>query len=365
MTDAKRSALRHWLSDVRESRDHPHDAGIDPCGVHWQRHAEGVLELTPPGMVAAPTTSDVSESSDATSAFAAGHTGRPGHRYDAILSCGIHGDETAPIEIVDGILHDIADGKLTLRERVLVVLGNPDAVRAGKRYLEYDLNRLFQGAHAKRAESPAVQRARELEVIVAQFFAGVDGVRRQRRHVDMHTAIRASLFPRFAVVPGTPERPPQSAWFDALAAADIEATMRTEQPSVTFSYYTCARFGAESCTLELGKVAPFGENRLADFAGIDAALRRWLSGGDMAAREDGQVLQAKRFRVAAEIVRRTDAFVLDVPADTPNFTAYPAGTVLARDGENTYTVSHPEERIVFPNPNVANGLRAGVMVVPE
>ncbi|QHE92720.1 succinylglutamate desuccinylase [Pandoraea fibrosis] len=346
MTDANRSALRHWLSDVRESRDAAHDEGIDPCGVRWQRHAEGVLELTPVG------TGDEAKTSR-------------GIRFDAVLSCGIHGDETAPIEIVDGLLRDIADGRLTLRERVLVILGNPDAVRAGKRYLEYDLNRLFQGAHAKRAESPAVQRARELEVIVAQFFAGIDGVRRQRRHVDMHTAIRPSLFPRFAVVPGTPEHPPTDDWIETLAAAEIEAVMRTEQPSVTFSYYTCARFGAESCTLELGKVAPFGQNRLADFSGIDAALRRWLSGGEMGQREDGKVPHAQRFRVAAEIVRRTDAFVLDVPADTPNFTPYAAGTVLARDGENTYTVSHPEERIVFPNPNVANGLRAGVMVVPD
>lgn len=349
MTDANRSALRHWLSDVRESRDTHHDEGIDPCGVRWQRHAEGVLELTPAGANAPTDKAGKSR----------------GGRFDAVLSCGIHGDETAPIEIVDGILRDIADARLTLRERVLVILGNPDAVRAGKRYLEYDLNRLFQGAHAKHAESPAVQRARELEVIVAQFFAGVDGVRRKRRHVDMHTAIRASLFSRFAVVPGTPQHPPGDDWIDTLAAADIEAVMRTEQPSVTFSYYTCARFGAESCTLELGKVAPFGQNRLADFAGIDAALRRWLSGGEMGLRDDDKVLHAQRFRVAAEIVRRTDAFVLDVPADTPNFTPYAAGTVLAREGENTYTVSHPEERIVFPNPNVENGLRAGVMVVPD
>lgn len=345
MTAADRSPLRRWLSDVRdshESPDAPHGEGIDPCGVRWRRHAEGVLELTP---------------------AATGGTTH-GHRFDAILSCGIHGDETAPIEIVDGILRDIADARLTLRERVLVVLGNPDAVRAGKRYLEYDLNRLFQGAHATRAESPAVQRARELEVIVGQFFSGVDGVRRKRRHVDMHTAIRASLFPRFAVVPGTAQHVPDDAWLDTLAAADIDAVMLTEQPSVTFSYYTCARFGAESCTLELGKVAPFGQNRLADFVGIDAALRRWLSGDEMGASDSGQTRQARRFRVAAEIVRHTDAFVLDVPADTPNFTPYPAGTVLARDGENTYIVSHPEERIVFPNPNVANGLRAGVMVVP-
>lgn len=349
MTDANRSALRHWLSDVRDANRNGHDSnhggdtaqGIDACGVRWKRHAEGVLELTPADTNAG--------------------------RFDAVLSCGIHGDETAPIEIVDGILRDIADGKLTLRERVLVILGNPDAVRAGKRYLEYDLNRLFQGAHAKRAESPAVQRARELEVIVAEYFdADVDGkpARRLRRHVDMHTAIRPSLFQRFAVVPNTAETIQSDAWIDTLAAADIEAVMLTDQPSVTFSYFTCARFGAESCTLELGKVEPFGQNRLEDFAGIDAALRRWLSGGEMAARDDGEIKRAERFRVAAEIVRRTNAFVLDVPADTPNFTPYTAGTVLARDGENTYTVSHPVERIVFPNPNVANGLRAGVMVVP-
>ncbi|WP_371328748.1 succinylglutamate desuccinylase [Pandoraea sp. PE-S2R-1] len=350
MTDANRSALRHWLSDIRddapaarESRETPTE-GIDASGVRWKRHAEGVLELIP---------------ADAHAAAAV--------RFDAVLSCGIHGDETAPIEIVDGILRDIADGRLALRERVLVILGNPDAVRAGKRYLEYDLNRLFQGAHAKRAESPVVQRARELEVIVAQYFAGDDegtATRRPRRHVDMHTAIRASLFPRFAVVPGTVDVPHTDAWIDTLAAADIDAVMLTDQPSVTFSYFTCASFGAESCTLELGKVEPFGQNRLADFAGIDAALRRWLSGGEMDARDDGETKQAQRFRVAAEIVRRTNAFVLDVPADTPNFTPYTAGTVLARDGENTYTVSHPVERIVFPNPNVANGLRAGVMVVP-
>ena len=355
MTDANRSALRHWLSDVRESRDSALVAGTDPCGVHWQRHAQGVLELTP------ADAQDVDDARDATDTTVGRH--RP--RFDAVLSCGIHGDETAPIEIVDRILHDIADAHLTLRERVLVVLGNPDAVRAGKRYLECDLNRLFQGAHAKRAESPAVQRARELEVIVAQFFAATNGARRLRRHVDMHTAIRASLFPRFAVVPGTPQHPPSDDWIDTLAAADIEAIMLTDQPSVTFSYYTCARFGAESCTLELGKVAPFGQNRLENFAGIDAALRRWLSGAEMGARDDGKTLRAQRFRVAAEIVRRTDAFVLDVPADTPNFTPFAAGTVLARDGENTYTVSHPQERIVFPNPEVANGLRAGVVVVPD
>lgn len=343
MTSLQRTALHRWLDDVRDGRHAqaaPHDEGDGPHGMHWRQLAEGVLELTPADPRA--------------------------RRFDAMLSAGIHGDETAPIEILDRILRDIGDGTLVLRERVLVILGNPAAVRAGKRYLEYDLNRLFCGAHARRSESPATLRARELEALATRFFEDrpTAGGAPLRRHFDMHTAIRASHFRRFAVVPGSEGHPPPDAWIDALAAADIEAVMLTQAPSVTFSYFTRAMLGAESCTLELGKVEPFGQNRLADFAGIDQALRRWLAGGEMQARDDGRMLHAQRFRVAGEIVRQSDAFVMDVPDDTPNFTPYPAGTVLARDGEYTYTVSHPVERIVFPNPKVANGLRAGVMVVP-
>jgi len=48
---------------------------------------------------------------------------------------------------------------------------------------------------------------------------------------------------------------------------------------------------------------------------------------------------------------------------TANFTAFAAGTELARDGDYRYRVSHDEERIVFPNPSVKPGLRAGLMVV--
>jgi succinylglutamate desuccinylase len=55
--------------------------------------------------------------------------------------------------------------------------------------------------------------------------------------------------------------------------------------------------------------------------------------------------------------------VLNVASDVPNFTAFPAGTELAHDGDYRYRVSHDEERIVFPNPKVKPGLRAGLMVV--
>ncbi|WP_009908967.1 succinylglutamate desuccinylase/aspartoacylase domain-containing protein, partial [Burkholderia thailandensis] len=60
-----------------------------------------------------------------------------------LVSAGVHGDETAPIELLSMLVRDIAHGALPLRCRLLVALGNPGAMRAGERYLDDDLNRLF------------------------------------------------------------------------------------------------------------------------------------------------------------------------------------------------------------------------------
>jgi succinylglutamate desuccinylase len=48
--------------------------------------------------------------------------------------------------------------------------------------------------------------------------------------------------------------------------------------------------------------------------------------------------------------------------ETQNFTALKRGDVIATDGETVYTVFHEEELVVFPNPDVRAGLRAGLMV---
>ena len=65
------------------------------------------------------------------------------------------------------------------------------------------------------------------------------------------------------------------------------------------------------------------------------------------------------FTVVGQIDKQSDQFVLNVASDVPNFTPFRAGTVLAEDGDYCYRVEHDEERIVFPNPKVKPGLRAG------
>ncbi|WP_321953259.1 succinylglutamate desuccinylase [Paraburkholderia bannensis] len=303
--------------------------------VRWQWQEEGVLLLEP---------AQVDETT-----------------RSVLLSAGVHGDETAPIELLSKIVADIAAGRLALTCRVLVVLGNVAAMRAATRYEDDDLNRLFGGRHARVPQSREAPRAVALEAAAQRFFAAASAAPGVRWHLDMHTAIRASAFEQFALLPyvgDTPGGAPTRAMFDWLADARIAAVLIHTEKGATYSSFTADHCGATACTLELGKVRPFGENDLARFANADAAVRRLVAGATKEAAPMPRV-----FTVIGQITKQSDAFALHVAADVPNFTPFARGTVLAEDGAYRYVVAHDEERIVFPNPTVKPGLRAGLLVV--
>jgi len=300
--------------------------GAAPSGVRWTWQGEGLLLLEP----AHPATQSV------------------------LASAGIHGDETAPIEMLSRLVADIASGVTPLSARMLVILGNAGAMRAGVRYIDDDLNRLFSGRHASLPASAEAPRAAELEAAATAFF---DGAAHAKWHIDMHTAIRASVFEQFALLPYT-GAPLSRAMFGWLRDARLQAVLLHREKANTFTHFTAEQCGALACTLELGKVRPFGENDLARFAASDAALRRLIAGD--AAAEDAPL---RVFTVVAQIDKHSEGFVLNVASDVPNFTAFSVGAELARDGDYAYRVTHDEERIVFPNPKVKPGLRAGLMVV--
>jgi succinylglutamate desuccinylase len=302
------------------------ESGVATSDVRWTWQGEGVLLLEP---AQAPT-------------------------HSVIASAGIHGDETAPIEMLSLLVADIANGRAPLAARMLVILGNIDAMRAGERYIDDDLNRLFSGRHARVPQSREAPRAIELESAALKFF---DDAAHPKWHIDMHTAIRASVFEQFALLPHT-GAPLARAMFDWLRDARLQAVLLHREKGNTFTHFTAQQAGAFACTLELGKVRPFGQNELARFAASDAALRRLIAGE--AASENAPL---RVFTVVAQIDKQSEHFVLNVASDVPNFTAFPAGTELARDGDYRYRVSHDEERIVFPNPKVKPGLRAGLMVI--
>lgn len=275
-------------------------------------------------------------------------------RLSILISTGIHGNETAPVEMVDRLLADIANGTVLPRCRLLVVFGHPEALSKGVRYIDHDMNRLFNGRHSA-VHAVEAPRAAQLEHIAKQFFENAS----ERLHYDLHTAIRDSHIEQFALYPWMPGRALPLNEAERLGSAGIEAIVTHSQKGSTFSAYTFEALSAESFTLELGKARPFGQNSGMDVRALERMLALLIEGHES---EAGVIPQ--RFDVSRTIKKETEQFKLHLDRQCPNFEVLPQGMSIASDGDVDWVIKEQDARILFPNPDVALGLRAGMVVVP-
>jgi succinylglutamate desuccinylase len=277
-------------------------------------------------------------------------------RASVLLSVGVHGDETGPIELVAHAIEALSRQPRELAVELMLCVGNIDAIAAGKRFIDADLNRMFRAERGALAGAFEAARADAMIAASAAFFDGAGPV---RWHLDLHTAIRPSVYPMFAIVPELIASEGQRRLIGWLGQAGIGAIIMNPKSAGTYSYHSAEHHGAAASTVELGQVGALGRNDLSQFADVAAALDALLRGRDGAPAKAG----AHVFKVAQEVVKLSDRFAMTVGRETHNFTALKKGTVIATDGDTEYTVQHDEELVVFPNPDVRVGLRAGLMVV--
>jgi succinylglutamate desuccinylase len=276
-------------------------------------------------------------------------------RPAVLLSVGVHGDETGPIEMVAYAIEALSRTPQELAVDLMLCVGNIDAIAAGKRFIDADLNRMFRDQRGDLAGTFEAGRADTLIAATAAFFEG-SGPRRW--HLDLHTAIRGSRYPRFAIVPELIADDARDALIAWLGLGGIEAVIMNPASAGTYSYWTAERHGTAGTTVELGRIGTLGQNDLSQFAAMTSALHGLLRGS-----MQGGGTAPIVFNTAQSITKLSDAFTMSFGRDTENFTPLKKGEVIARDGETVYTVQHDEECVVFPNPDVRVGLRAGIMVV--
>ncbi len=284
---------------------------------------------------------------------------------DIVISSAIHGNETAPIEICDSLIKKIFAGEIQLENRVLFIFGNPASINIEQRFVEENLNRLFNGHHSL---GPGLInkerfRAKVLEGYIERFFTSVEPGR-YRAHYDLHTAIRGSKNEKFAVYPFLHGGKWKKSQFELLHACGVNTFLLMGKPATTFSYHSSYHHGADAFTVELGKVRPFGQNDMSKFAATEQTLEALICGMPFAY----EPFDAKNFHffdVYRAVDKDSEAFKLNFADDVENFTDFPVGYVLAEDGDKKYVVDTEGEAIIFPNAGVAIGQRALLTVIPK
>lgn len=331
-----------WLSHTLNyaSADAPQARTELLNGTVIVRKALGILELTPPPGRSTPDNEAL------------------------IVSAGVHGNETAPIEVLNGLVSELLNGDWELACPLLLILGNPPAMVKGDRFLDANMNRLFHGAHQKPEYQglPEASRARQIESLCRDFQANHSG---PLSHYDLHTAIRPSQREKFALYPFVEGREVPAPQCEFLLEAEVETLLLQHKAGTTFSSFSSSQLGAESFTVELGKVRPFGQNDLSRFTGIRDALRRRFRGDLPPATPQRSLDTLTTFEVVHEILNTGPAFVFHVPDDVANFTEYESGTVIWEDEDTCYRVGTTPESIVFPNRDVPVGQRVGLLIRPR
>jgi len=94
-----------------------------------------------------------------------------------LLSAGVHGNETAPIEIIDQLLNGILNGDIGVNQNLLIIFANPYAIQYGKRFIQENMNRLFQPKLTViEQDSDERKRAAKLMKYSRRFFALISSI---------------------------------------------------------------------------------------------------------------------------------------------------------------------------------------------
>lgn len=283
----------------------------------------------------------------------------PHSNISLVISSGIHGDETAPLEMMDEIINDLLKENIHPTIRILFIIAHPRAINKAKRFMDENLNRCFYKENSNDTEESRI--ANKLQKHVTNFFEKAHA-KDEKWHLDLHSAIRNSLHNVFAVVPASTKTVDVRPLISFFQQARLNCVMFSQQPSSTFSWWSAETFSSFSATIEMGRVAPLYQNDMQAFNDLKMALKTFISGSIFPLSKEEHALLM--YEISHTITKTKESFRFAFPQDIANFTYFLEDQILAKENDVLYLADKGGESIVFPNENVAIGQRACLLVQP-
>ena len=283
----------------------------------------------------------------------------PDARMAMVISAGIHGNETAPIELVNQLVNIILTEKITTCCRTLFIIAHPEAILREQRYIDTNLNRLFFDKNNVQKDSLAVEIAiaKGLQRHLRHFYQSLPKSITPW-HLDLHSTIRQSQHACFAIIPSSATNKEKLLTF--CQQASLEAALLAKAASHTFSWWSGHYYQAIAATVELGRIAPLYHNDLAQYQGFYHALVAMLSGRALSTIDNKDVFTT--YQVSRTLYKQSEDFAFAFADDTANFTFFEQGSLIAKQGGQLYHAKDRGEAVVFPNSNVELGQRALLLV---
>lgn len=104
-----------------------------------------------------------------------------------VLTGGMHGNEPAGVLAILEVLGQLSERQPAMRGRVVGLAGNLGALRAGERFLDRDLNRMWSASELRELPAPRIREDLERAQLVELIEEAIAGVREPVVFLDLHS----------------------------------------------------------------------------------------------------------------------------------------------------------------------------------
>lgn len=278
-----------------------------------------------------------------------------------VISVGIHGDETGPIELADKLVTQVLSGEVTISHPCLFIFAHPDATIKKQRFIEQNLNQLFEMS-TMQIRGIEGEIAAKIKDVVELFFERSSG--KKRWHLDLHCSSRPSQYPVFAIRPAT--RHQSDATDQELKYfaqhADVQAVLLCHHPSYAFSWYTGEYFQAKSLTIELGQLRALGENDLSVFTSFLSGMHLLLNRNEKVDDVNCMNQDIAVYDVVDEIRKQHSDLAFTARQALINFEPLYLNQEYGMQGGIPMICESGGHALVFANDKVEVGQRAALLV---